>query len=91
MLPGFIRDAGMFADADVELPRGVGTRTPEDVAAAVVGAIERNRAEVEVAPLALRLGASFATVAPELSATIARWLGSERVSRDLAQGQRDKR
>ncbi len=28
VLPGFIRDAGMFAEAHVELPRGVGTRTP---------------------------------------------------------------
>ena len=51
VLPGFIRDAGMFADAGVELPRGVGTRTPDDVAAGVIRAIERNRAEVEVAPL----------------------------------------
>src|SRR5205807_5818820 len=32
VLPGFIRGAGMFAEAGVELPRGVGTRTPQDVA-----------------------------------------------------------
>jgi uncharacterized protein len=32
VFPGFIRDAGMFAEADVKLPPGVGTRTPEDVA-----------------------------------------------------------
>ena len=91
VLPGFIRNAGMFAEAHVELPRGVGTRTPEDVAAAAIRAIEDDRAEVGVAPLSLRLGASFASVAPELSATVARRLGSERVSRDLAEGQRDKR
>ena len=36
VFPGFIRDAGMFADSGVELPSGVGTRTPEDVARAVV-------------------------------------------------------
>ena len=36
VLPGFIRDAGMFADAGVELPPGVGTRTPEEVAAGVI-------------------------------------------------------
>ena len=41
VLPGFIRDAGMFADTKVELPRGVGTRSPEDVAAAVVKAIDQ--------------------------------------------------
>ncbi len=91
VLPGFIRDAGMFAEADVELPRGVGTRTPDDVASAVIRAIEHNRAEVEVAPLSLRLGASIAGVAPELSAAVARRLGSERVSRDMAKGQRHKR
>lgn len=91
VLPGFIRDAGMFAEANVELPRGVGTRAPEDVAAGVIEAIEHDRAEVDVAPLGLRLGASFASVAPELSATVARRLGSERVSRDLAEGQRHKR
>ncbi len=91
VLPGFIREAGMFADAGVELPRGVGTRSPEDVAGAVVGAIEHNRAEVEVAPLGLRLGAKFASVAPQLAAVASRRLGSERVAGDLAEGQRHKR
>ncbi len=28
VFPGFIRDAGMFHEADTELPKGVGTRTP---------------------------------------------------------------
>ena len=46
IFPGFIRDAGMFAEADVRLPPGVGTRSPEDVAAGVISAIERDRAEV---------------------------------------------
>ncbi len=41
VFPGFIRDAGMFADSGVRLPPGVGTRSPEDVACAVVEAIER--------------------------------------------------
>ena len=29
VFPGFIRDAGMFAESGTKLPRGVGTRTPE--------------------------------------------------------------
>lgn len=91
ILPGFIRDAGMFADAQIELPRGVGTRTPEDVADAVIRAIERNRPEVEVAPLGLRLGTTFASVAPGAAATASRLLGSERIAHELAHGQRDKR
>jgi short-subunit dehydrogenase len=91
VLPGFIREAGMFADAGVELPRGVGTRSPDEVAEAVVGAIERNRAEVEVAPFGLRLGASIASVAPQLAASVTRRLGGEKVATDLAAGQIDKR
>lgn len=91
VLPGFIRDAGMFAEAGVQLPRGVGTRTPEDVAAGVIRAVERNRAEVEVAPLGLRLGAAFGTLAPELAAAASRRMGGEQVASDLAEGQRGKR
>jgi short-subunit dehydrogenase len=89
--PGFIRDAGMFADSGATLPPGVGTRTPEDVAHAVLDAIERDRAEVDVAPVPVRAGALLSAVAPELAAAVSRRLGSERVSEDLAAGQRDKR
>lgn len=91
VLPGFIREAGMFASANVELPRGVGTRSPEQVAEAVVQAIERNRAEIEVAPAGLRLGARFAGLAPDLAASVNRRLGGARVAAELAHGQRDKR
>jgi uncharacterized protein len=68
--PGFIRDAGMFANSNTVLPKGVRTKTPADVARGVVTAIEHDRGEVFVAPLELRLGATFATVAPGLSARI---------------------
>ena len=81
----------MFADADVELPAGVGTRTPDDVARAVVKAIERNRGEVDVAPLSLRAGAALAGLAPELAAAGARRLGSDEIARRVAAGQRPKR
>ncbi|HLH14782.1 MAG TPA: SDR family NAD(P)-dependent oxidoreductase [Solirubrobacteraceae bacterium] len=91
VFPGFIRDAGMFADADVQLPPGVGTRTPQDVARAVLAAIERNRGEIDVAPLPLRLGAIFAGVAPELAAGVSRRMGADDVSSGLAHAQRAKR
>jgi short-subunit dehydrogenase len=91
VFPGFIRDAGMFAEADVTLPPGTGTRTPEDVAAGVVKAIEGNRAELEIAPLGLRIGTAFAALLPEPSAHVARLLGSMRVAGEMAQGQRHKR
>lgn len=89
--PGFIRDAGMFHDSGARLPGWVGTRRPDDVAAAVVTAIEHDRAEIDVAPFAMRAGARFAGLAPELSATVQRRLGGAKVSEDLAEGQRDRR
>jgi short-subunit dehydrogenase len=91
VFPGFIRDAGMFAEAGVTLPRGVGTRSPRDVARATVRAVERNIAEIDVAPLGLRLGARIGGVAPVLSAAVQRRAGGHRISRGLANGQRDKR
>ncbi len=91
VFPGFIRDAGMFAEAQVKLPRGVGTRTPEDVAKATVEAIERNRGEVDVAPLSLRLGSAFSGIAPELAASVTRKTGSDRIAHQLADSQRAKR
>jgi short-subunit dehydrogenase len=91
VFPGFIRDAGMFAEAEVGLPPGVGTRTPLDVARAVVEAIERDRAEVDVAPLSMRLGALFAGLAPKPAASIARRLGSEDIAQAMETAQLDKR
>lgn len=91
VLPGFIRDAGMFADSGVKLPIGVGTRSPEDVAAAVVRAIEQDRAEILVAPVGLRLGTAAAAVAPGLSAAVSRRLGSERIAAQIVAGQRENR
>ena len=88
VMPGFIRDAGMFASSGVSLPIGVGTRSPEQVAAAVIRAIERNRAELDVAPLPLRVGAMIAGAAPELSAAVSRRLGSHAIAAAVADGQR---
>lgn len=88
VLPGFIRDAGMFADSGAAVPPGVGTRTPDDVAKAVLSAIERDRAEVDVAPLPLRVGSAIASVAPTLSAAVSRRLGSERIAQRIVAGQR---
>jgi short-subunit dehydrogenase len=91
VMPGFIRNAGMFADSGARLPFGVGTRTPEQVASAVIRAVERNRAEVDVAPPALRLGATLAGIAPELSAAVSRRLGSHELAAAVADTQVDKR
>jgi short-subunit dehydrogenase len=90
VLPGFISDAGMFADTGLKLPFGVGTKTPEQVAAAVLKAIDHNRAEIDVAPLPLRAGTAIAQVAPELAATVKRLAGSDKLAGEFADRQRDK-
>ncbi len=89
--PGFISEAGLFADSGAKLPPGVGTRSPHDVARAVAEAIEHNRGEVDVAPLPLRVGTLLAGAAPDLAATLTRLAGGDRLAASIADGQRDKR
>jgi short-subunit dehydrogenase len=89
--PGFVRDAGMFHDSGAKLPPFVGTSSPEQVADGVVKAIERNRAEVEVAPFGVRAGAAAGGLLPELLANLQRRLGGDRISERMAEGQRPKR
>jgi len=89
--PGFVRGAGMFADSGGKLPFGVGTATPDQVAAAVVRAIEHGKAEVDVAPLGLRAGTKVAMVAPVFAAAAQKRLGSMEVARSIEAGQREKR
>jgi short-subunit dehydrogenase len=91
VFPGFIREAGMFHEAGAKLPPGVGTRSPEDVARAVLRAIEQNRGEIDVAPFGLRAGALLSQVAPGVAAAVSRRLGAGSLAREFAAGQRDKR
>jgi short-subunit dehydrogenase len=91
VFPGFVRDAGMFADSGASLPGYVGTSTPAQVADGVLRAIEDDRAEVDVAPLSLRAGVLAAGLAPELSARVQRRLGGAAVSASITDAQRGKR
>jgi short-subunit dehydrogenase len=91
VFPGFIRDAGMFHDSGAKLPGYVGTKTPEDVARAVVRAIERDRSEIEVAPLPMRVGTAIASLAPEAAAIVQRRLGASELATQFEDSQRDKR
>jgi short-subunit dehydrogenase len=88
--PGFIRDAGMFADSGASLPKGVGTRSPEQVADAVVRAIRQDLGDVDVAPAILRVSGKLNALTPDLLAGISRRLGSTETARQIAAGQRDK-
>jgi short-subunit dehydrogenase len=91
VFPGFIRDAGMFHESGTELPPGVGTRTPEEVAAGVIKGIDRDKPEVDVAPLALRIGAMAAGLAPGPVGAGQRLMGASKISSQMARGQRNKR
>jgi short-subunit dehydrogenase len=89
--PGFIREAGMFADAKTKAPPGLGTATPEQVAAGVVRAIEKDRVEVAVAPLQQRALAHFSLATPAITARIMAGGAAAKSADSLADGQREKR
>jgi short-subunit dehydrogenase len=89
--PGFVREAGMFADSKVVLPSWVRTSSLAQVTDAVLRATRTNPAELTIAPLAMRLGTRLSSLAPELSARGARMLGAERIARRFEEAQADKR
>jgi short-subunit dehydrogenase len=91
VLPGFIREAGMFHDSGVKSPPGLGTTSPSKVAKAVVTAITRNRSEVESATLRLRLASGIAYRHPEFAARIQRRGGAEKIADELVAGHAGKR
>jgi short-subunit dehydrogenase len=91
IFPGFVRDAGMFHDTGTKLPPGLGTVAPDAVAQAVVRAVERNRGEIDVAPVSVRAGTIAAGLAPDLAAAVSRRLGGPRVAEQHVAMQKDKR
>ena len=88
--PGFIRDAGMFAETGTTLPKGVGSNTPEEVADAVLRAIQKNKGDVDVAPAFIRFSSLLNAFAPELVAGMTRRLAGDTIDR-MAAAQRGKR
>ena len=92
ILPGFISDAGMFAESGAKLPPYVGTKTPGGRRRArSCKAIEHNRAELDVAPLPLRAGACSPSLAPGPIGAIQRKLGAAATADQFERGQADKR
>lgn len=87
--PGFIREAGMFAKSGAEgtLPPGVGTSSPQEVADATIDAIVRDRFEVTVAPLPMRLGATFGLAFPRVAAATQKLSGAKDIADRMAEGQ----
>lgn len=92
IFPTMVKDAGMFADTGAELPRWAPALPgPADVAAAVLRAIERDRAEVDVAPLGMRAAGVAASVAPETVARLNRLIPVGDVAEIMGEAQRSKR
>lgn len=90
--PGFIRDAGMFAESGAVLPPGIGTRSPEDVARAVLDAVRDNPPEIVVAAVDQRIGAFFGDLFPRLVDFTTRHVPHARkLAADTAEGQRRRR
>lgn len=88
--PGIIREAGMFADSGAPTSAALGSASPRQVAEAVVRAVERDKAEICVAPRRQRLPARVGMLAPELFGR----LGSRVLTATMeaiAAGQADKR
>ncbi|MBF6296581.1 SDR family NAD(P)-dependent oxidoreductase [Nocardia amamiensis] len=73
--PGFVREAGMFADSGVRLPPGFRTSSPRQVADAVIRAIEDDIGETVVAPFEMRMGVVLGGIAPMLNSRVQRMLG----------------
>jgi short-subunit dehydrogenase len=90
--PGFIREAGMFADAGSKPPPGMGTATPRQVGEATAKAIEKDKVEVTIAPLPQRFGAHLALVSPSLSVKVQSGSAGQKAAKDIAAGHSpDKR
>jgi short-subunit dehydrogenase len=91
IFPGFIAEAGMWADSNIKAPAGAGTRTPDDVAKAVLKAIRKNPYEIDVASVMLRSGGWITGISPALVAAIQRAGGGAETGAELAEAQREKR
>jgi short-subunit dehydrogenase len=90
--PGFIREAGMFAESGAKSPPGLGTSTPEEVAKAAVRAIEVNKTEIAVAPARQRFLAHFGLTSPGIAVRVSSGSAGQKSAAEIATGHsKDKR
>jgi short-subunit dehydrogenase len=90
--PGFVREAGMFADSGAKPPPGMGTARPEQVGDAVVKAVERDKVELAVAPLPQRVLSHFALVSPGIAVRAQSGAAGQKAAQAVADGHpEDKR
>jgi len=90
--PGFIREAGMFAESGASSPPGLGTSTPEQVAKATVRAIEADKVEIAVAPARQRFLAHFGLASPGIAVRVSSGSAGQKSAAEIAGGHsQDKR
>jgi short-subunit dehydrogenase len=90
--PGFVRDAGMFAEAGAKTPPLMGTTTPGAVADAVLSAIANDKVEIAVAPLLDRVAAHAGMVSPALSVRAQSGAAGQKAAKAVTDGHStDKR
>lgn len=78
--PGFVKDAGMFVDSGMDLPKGTRLVSPERVAQDMLSAIRNDRGEVLSAPVELGLASRLGGIAPGLSGRIQRMAGAAEIT-----------
>jgi len=90
--PGFIREAGMFAESGASSPPGLGTSTPTEVASATLRAIEADKVEVAVAPARQRFLAHFGLASPGIAVRVSSGSAGQKSAAEIADGHsQDKR
>lgn len=90
--PGFIREAGMFADSGAKPPPGMGTAQPAQVGDAVVEAVERNKVEIAVAPPQQRALAHLGLASPSMAVRAQSGAAGRKAAEAIAAGHpREKR
>jgi short-subunit dehydrogenase len=91
VFPGPIKGGGMWDDAGIELPWWVPTKSPDDVGAAVVKAIESDRPELAVADPGQRMAAVLENASSRTGAWLRRRLPVEELADRTAEAQKVKR
>jgi short-subunit dehydrogenase len=92
VVPGFISEAGMFADKirehRVSAPTLAGTSTPQAVSRAVIRALKSDVLETIVAPGPMRLSQAFNQMFPEAFAWFLTRIGAMEPFKKIASGNR---
>ncbi|WP_030166276.1 SDR family NAD(P)-dependent oxidoreductase [Spirillospora albida] len=86
--PGIVGDAGMFAKTGVPVAKGMRTVSSDQVATAVIRAIVRDQAEINLAPIELRLLCALAVQFPAAAAWIQRQQPPDNTVQRIAEAQR---